>query len=417
MLKEQVPASPRIIGKNPIKIAQRANIPINIIKSINGGYFLVFDTTYDVVEILKLLSLAFEERAVVSSLETTFFDYDQNLENKIYFFIEIKAAFLIIDEDELNTFLKSYTDVLVDINNSYFIGATESLDTLNKGKEPTWPSDIINLYKTNLTGKGISVAVLDTGINLRHPYFSTTSNRIKKHSFVGDNCNDLWGHGTHCTGIACGFINGSTRYGVAISSNIFVGKIIDNTRKSSKFNILRGILWAIKMGCSVINLSYSINNYGDRPYDCLYERAINYALSKGSLVVCGVGNESERPDRIRPIGSPADCPSAIAVNGLGKNGEVWNQSNRAYFRLGQRMDFIAPAEDIYSTWSTTDYEYESGTSMATAFVSGILALYWEKHGKNANPFLVLGDAMHNSKTGHWSRKDAGIGLISAPSIK
>ncbi len=162
----------------------------------------------------------------------------------------------------------------------------------------TWGLQACAASTSSRTGKGIKLAVLDTGLDMSHPDFA--GRKITVRNFVGDNTpfHDGQGHGTHCLGTAAGPRQPSTgpRYGVAYEAELFAGRVLDDNGRGGDFNILQAIEWAVGAGCQVISLSLGAPWMpGDRPYSQAYETAARRALAVGSLLVVAAGNEANKP--------------------------------------------------------------------------------------------------------------------------
>ena len=166
---------------------------------------------------------------------------------------------------------------------------------------------------TTFTGKGIRIAVLDTGFDSGHPDF--VGRQVTRASFIsGETADDGHGHGTHCIGTASGPRQPQTlpAYGVAPEAAIFAGKVLSNQGRGADGGILAGIDWAIRNTCTVISMSLGAPvaiGAGSPPST----RRSPSALTAGSLIVAAAGNESSRPGASLPVGHPANCPSIIAV--------------------------------------------------------------------------------------------------------
>ena len=133
-------------------------------------------------------------------------------------------------------------------------GGFEEVDAQVLGA--TWGLVRCKVPPGSRTGSGITVAVLDTGLDLGHPDFAGRT--IVSRSFVGQPVQDLNGHGTHTTGTACGPRSpaGTTpRYGIAHRARIFTGKVLTNAGGGTSAGVLAGMNWAIANGCQVISMS------------------------------------------------------------------------------------------------------------------------------------------------------------------
>jgi subtilisin len=282
--------------------------------------------------------------------------------------------------------------------------------------EASWGIHAINVLNSKYTGKGVNVAILDTGFNLNHPDF--VGRVVTSRSFIsGQEAEDQNGHGSHCTGISTGNINLITnrRYGVAREANIFIGKVLSNAGSGSDSGILAGLEWAVTNNCKVISMSLGAPVYPGEPYSNIYNDVARKAMSKGTLIIAAAGNESRRDQGIiNPVGHPANCPAIMAVAALD------NILNVAYFSCGGlnpdggQIDIAAPGVDVYSSWkSPSNYNIISGTSMATPYVAGVAALFRE-----AFPDASASDIwMYLTQSAirlNLNSSDVGAGLVQSP---
>lgn len=278
----------------------------------------------------------------------------------------------------------------------------------------TWGINVTNVVNSKYTGKNVKVAVLDTGFDLNHPDFK--GRQIFSSSFVPNEAvQDLHGHGTHCIGTACGDKDmHNQRYGVANDSIIYVGKVLSNQGSGAQSWILSAITWAVNNGCKVISMSLGSPVFPGQGYDLAYERAAQFAMSKGCVVIAAAGNESRRSwNQFRPVGSPADCPSILAVAALDSNLNVADFSNRSINPTGQ-IDIASAGVMVYSSWPMpARYRTISGTSMATPHVAGIVALLWEKFPK-ATPYQIANELKNIARRLPLQSNDVGVGLSIAP---
>jgi subtilisin family serine protease len=279
----------------------------------------------------------------------------------------------------------------------------------------TWGINVTQAMVSGYTGNGVKIAVLDTGFDATHPDFA--GRNITVNSFVpNETAEDMHGHGTHCIGSACGNTDANgMRYGVAKNAAIYAGKVLSNEGSGAQAWILNGMTWAADNGCHVISMSLGSRVFPGQSYDVAYERAAQYALSKGTVIVAAAGNESRRSmNQFSPVGSPADCPSILAVAALDSNLNVADFSNRKINPNGGEVDIAGPGVEIYSSWPMPmRYRTISGTSMATPHVAGLTALLWEKF-PNATPYQIMTELRNLAKRLPVSNIDVGVGLAIAP---
>jgi subtilisin family serine protease len=318
----------------------------------------------------------------------------------------------------------STTNVSVEYLRGYRDGVTKLVDQLlstNEGdgtlppveSETTWGVQATKVITSRFSGRGIKVAVLDTGFDLTHPDF--IGRKLISKSFIeNQEVQDAHGHGTHCIGTACGPLSPPIfpRYGVAYDAEIYVGKVLSNEGSGSDRQILAGITWAIANGCQVVSMSLGAATVLGQQYSKIFEAVGRRALRSGTLIIAAAGNESSRPDNIAPVSHPANCPSIMAVAALDSQLQVAYFSCGGLESNGGHVDIAGPGVDVYSTWPMeTRYNTISGTSMATPHVAGIAALYAEATGATGQALWTL--LTQNAQRLPLSSVDVGIGFVQA----
>lgn len=275
----------------------------------------------------------------------------------------------------------------------------------------TWGLKAANVINSRFTGRGIRVAVLDTGMDLRHPDFRGRS--ITARSFVaGTDAQDRHGHGTHCIGTSCGSrdVNGR-RYGVASDAAIFAGKVLGDTGSGSTQGILAGIEWAISNGCHVISMSLGNTLATPSP---AYEAVGRRALQNGCLIVAAAGNHRQSaPNPPGVVGQPANSQSILAVGAIDSQLRLAPFSCTSGGVAGGNVDLAGPGVAVYSSVPMSRrYAVFSGTSMATPHVAGITALYAEAYrARGAQLWQLL---VSRARRLSISSQDVGTGLVQAP---
>ncbi|MGD2063087.1 MAG: S8 family serine peptidase [Nitrospirota bacterium] len=272
------------------------------------------------------------------------------------------------------------------------------------------------------TGSGVTIAIIDTGIDACHPDLSPNYKGGKnllvkgKGEPVDDN-----GHGTHVAGIVAAADNGFGVVGVAPDASLYAVKVLDSDGAGSLSTVIKGLDWAVKNGMDVANLSLGALDLslGSGPM-C---NAVASAVAAGVTVVVAAGNAASEA----LLFTPANCPDSLAVSAFvdsdGQGGGtgnpfVFNIDGISYVEYDDSfadsfsnfsdycvdldsdgactdadapvVDLMAPGTVILSTMPTyavtltgegidLDYDTLTGTSMASPHVAGAVALYLETH--------------------------------------
>lgn len=241
-------------------------------------------------------------------------------------------------------------------------------------------------YNRSITGKNITIAILDTGVDYNHP--DLKDNFIGGYDFVNNDSDPMddndQGHGTHCTGIAVGKGNASdyTYVGVAPDAKFYAYKILNESGVGDTSSFLAGMDRAIDpnndgdFSDHVDIISISAGNDSGNPDDPLSLAADN-AVDIGIVVVVAAGNNGPGKGT---IASPGCARKVICVGATDKNDRVYYKSSRGPTSIGAvKPDVVAPGVNIKSTRLGGDYAYLSGTSMAAPHVAGAAALLMQAH--------------------------------------
>ncbi|MCW5315775.1 S8 family serine peptidase [Nostoc sp. KVJ3] len=252
-----------------------------------------------------------------------------------------------------------------------------------------WGADLVKapeVWAQGYTGKGVVVAVLDTGVDYNHEDLKnniwTNTKEIPGNGIDDDgngyvddvsgwnfadknnNILDKNGHGTHVSGTIAGENNNYGVTGIAYDAKIMPVKVLNDSGSGSYSSISKGIRYAVNNGANVINLSL-----GGTSSNRTLESAINYASSKGVIVVMAAGNDGDSSP-----GYPARyaSKSGIAVGAVDRNNNMPDFSNRS--GTNEISYVTAPGVKVYSSVPNNQYATYSGTSMATPHVAGVVAL-------------------------------------------
>lgn len=342
----------------------------------------------------------------------------QNDSNPIVYF-EKERDFFPADEMKIISELKKQSAELSDkiIELEKFI-SNKPIPAKNL-VEMEWGIKSIGIEKALYTGKGIDVCILDTGLEMSHPDFS--SREIEGKSFIQgeDWSKDPNGHGTHCTGISAGNLRSDTgkRYGIAKDCNLKIAKVLSDKGKGTTSSVIDAIDWAITKQFRILSLSLASPVTLNEKPSVLFETVGMRALENNCLIIAAAGNDSNRPSIPKPVSAPANSLSIMAVAAIDGQMRIAKFSNGGLNpSTGGNINVCAPGVDIFSTYpkNTKNKNYYfalSGTSMATPHVSGLAALYmeqfpdlsakeiWEMIEKNAKPIEGL------------KYRDIGNGLI------
>ncbi len=323
----------------------------------------------------------------------------------------------LIDSSYLDGYQDAITDLTARIsgdapNSRGTLGGQIGISQFRDTADFTWGLQATQAVSSPYSGKGIKVAVLDTGFELSHPDFVGRS--ITSASFIaGESAQDGHGHGTHCTGTACGSKKpaGPPRYGIAYESEIFIGKVLSDSGSGSDESVLAGIDWAISQGCQVISMSLGADVAEPHPP---YTEIGRRALEKGSLIVAAAGNNADRGARNWGfVGAPANSPYILAVAAVEEDLSIAFFSARSLTSRGGQVDNAAPGRRVYSSWLLPQkYNTISGTSMATPHVAGLAALWAQSSGLRGRELWSV--LAQESDRLYEPSVDVGAGLVLAP---
>ena len=237
-------------------------------------------------------------------------------------------------------------------------------------------------------GSGATVVVLDTGVNINHPDLKRRIEQCKdftnlRYPVVDNKCEDKNGHGTHITGIIAADTGADKLgiYGVAPAAKIFAYKVCGANGSCYADDIAVGLRTAVEQKANVVNMSFGTDK--DIP---LVRDAVNDAWSKGVLLVAAAGNDGPFPDSIDYPGAYASVVAVGAINDSLKVTKWSSRGTNLSSTLGiiedRDIEFAVPGESIESTWNNGGYVVLSGTSMASPFVAGLAAKYWQSASVN-----------------------------------
>jgi subtilisin len=284
---------------------------------------------------------------------------------------DIFAVAMDIPEDEINS-LNSDTNVRFIENDEIFTTASDprargsSIFTTADSLKVPWNIRQIHadeVHLRNIDGKGVRVAIMDTGIDYTHPdlkgVFAGGYNYVASTADPLDDNN----HGTHCAGIlaATGM---KQLVGTAPNVSVYAIKVLDSKRNGNLSSIIKGIYWAKKNLIKVVSMSL-----GSAKDSVVLHEAVDDATKNGILFVAASGNRYNA----RLVDYPANYSSVLSVAAVDRNNQHLSFSN------GGKVDISAPGKDILSTIPGGAYLETYGTSQATPHVAGVAAMIFELH--------------------------------------
>ncbi len=286
-----------------------------------------------------------------------------------------------------------------------------SKSSWNQPYKDLWGLDKIGASPTvwnQYTGQGVKIAIVDCGVNYFHEDLlgniwsnpgEIAGNGIDddRDGFVDDvrgwdfvnNDNapmDQGGHGTHVAGIAAA-VGGNAKgiVGVAPKAQIIPVQVLGSNGSGSLWNVVQGIVYAARVGANIINLSLGAS-YLDTYSTRLLQAAVDFAASRGTIIVAAAGNSNSSVNYF----SPANLNNVIAVGATDPN-----DKKAVFSNYGSKLFLTAPGVDILSlgtkgsaigAYVSENYYRASGTSMAAPYVSGAIALLLSKY-----PYASLSD--------------------------
>lgn len=273
-----------------------------------------------------------------------------------------------------------------------------------------------SIWNDSDKGKGVVVAVLDTGCQHDHPdlkdriidgkNFTTDSNQDPA-CFADEN-----GHGTHVAGTIAATINNEGVVGVAPEAKLLILKVLSNRGGGQYKWIIEAIQYAVNWrgpnNEKVRVISMSLGGPQDIPE--LHE-AIKYAVDQNILVVCAAGNDGDGRDDTIERSYPGAYNEVVQVGAID-----FNRKLAPFTNTNDEIDLVAPGVNILSTFPKGKYARLSGTSMATPHVSGALALLINLSEKEFNRPLsepeIYAQLIKRTISIGYKKSAEGNGLLS-----
>ncbi len=311
----------------------------------------------------------------------------------------------------------------------------------------TWGVRAVRADVSSLGGAGVTVAVLDTGIDADHPAFDGIE--VVERDFTGGGNGDDHGHGTHCAGTVCGREVDGTRIGVATQvPRLLAGKVLGPGGGGTDV-IADAVQWAVDEGAAVTSMSLGIDFPGfvaqqvqsGLPVEAATSRALaayrdnlrllealaayvraQFRFGSSGILVAAAGNESRRDQATAytiDVAPPAASQGVVSVAAVGRSDDAGPDGPFTVAPFSNTGAMLSgPGVDVVSARTGGGLRSLSGTSMATPHVAGVAALWAQRLLEDVgivDPSLLADRLVGTARTlPGLSFLDGGAGLVTAP---
>jgi subtilisin family serine protease len=268
-------------------------------------------------------------------------------------------------------------------------------------------------WAQGLDGTGVTVAILDTGVDLNHPDLAGQVTQAV--SFVpGESANDGNGHGTHTasTIVGTGAASGGVERGVASGAKLLVGKVLGDDGAGDDSWVIAGMEWAAHSGAKVISMSLGGSDPSDGT-DPMSLAVDDLTAQTGALFVIAAGNTGSEAG----LSAPGAADAALTVGAVDGADQLayFSSMGPRYGDYGMKPDIAAPGVDILAARAGGNavdgyYQTMSGTSMATPHVAGAAAILVQEH-PDWSPGQLKDALMSTSKPLPYTAYQVGAGRV------
>lgn len=239
--------------------------------------------------------------------------------------------------------------------------------------------NISKAWEITTGNPNILVAVVDSGVDISCSGLADSISDNGKDFYYNDNTvfddytQDY--HGTYIANTIAGFDSKNKVYGVAPNIKILPVKFLRGTLGNST-DAVKAVKYACENGAKVVNCSWNFNDYNEELFKVI-------ASYPDVLFVCAAGNSNCNLDSSKIYPACYNLNNILTVMAVDNCGDIYESSGR-----GMSVDIAAPGANIKTTFPEDDVSYVSGTSVATAYVSGVTALMLSENNKLTPPEII-----------------------------
>jgi subtilisin family serine protease len=290
------------------------------------------------------------------------------------------------------------TSAYISVQPSYqfeMVEAVAPADTSRRGDSAQYIVSKLQLPEAHAiaSGKNVKVAVIDSEIDGQHPDLQG----VIAATYDALPSDDKTAH-PHGTGMAGAIASHQRLLGVAPGARLLAVRAFGaNTAgaQGTSMSIVKGLEWAVKEGAQIINMSFA------GPKDPMLEQAIKGLKDRGVILIAAAGNAGPKS----PVLFPGGDPNVIAVSATDMDDKTYANANR-----GKQVAIAAPGVDILVPAPDGGYQLTTGTSVAAAHISGVVALMLERNPR-LTPAEVRNILSATARKLPQGRNEVGAGLV------
>ncbi len=240
-----------------------------------------------------------------------------------------------------------------------------------------WPQLLWDYSKLPATGAGVKVAVIDSGVDTKHPQLNGKIVGFQDYLRSSPGAEDCVGHGTAVAGLIVGTPpnSGATFRGLAPQAQILAARVSekvpgnDSAPSPTEEEMAAAVRWAIANQAKVINLSLAYTEPDEKLPN--FKKSIEEAIAAEIVVIAAAGNNYKKGN---PVPSPAKWPGVVGVAAVDKDGQRLEESG-----MGSYVDIAAPGVDVIVPRPGGGHALDRGTSFAAPLVAATAALIYSRY--------------------------------------